>query len=106
MPTEPETPTLAEVVRAGAEAADPDGGDPAVADLVTWFEDRDEPVTAYLDQVEELLAEAQRSIDLDGDSRALELAVDVATYLAFRRDQIGSDREELIRLATRAEEER
>ena len=102
MPTEPETPTLATVVRAGAEAADPDHGDDMVTELITRFEDRDEPVTAVAD-VEEQLAEAQREIDIDGGSRALQIAVDVATYLAFRRDQLGSDRDELIRLATRAE---
>ena len=104
MPTEPETPTLAQVVRAGAETADPDGADDAVAELVARFEDRDEPVTA-VEHVEDTLAEAHREIDLDGDREPLATAVKVATYLAYRRDQLGSDREELIRLAERAEHE-
>jgi hypothetical protein len=103
MPTEPQTPTLAEVVRVAAETADPDGADPAVTDLITRFEDRDEPVTAVAD-VEEELVEARGAIDIDGDSRPLAIAVAVATYLAFRRDQIDSEPEELIRLATRAED--
>jgi hypothetical protein len=105
MPMEPHTPTLAEVVRVAAEAADPTGEDEAVAELVVRFEDRDEPVTAVED-VEEQLAEARGIIDLDGDSRALTTAVSVATYLAFRRDQLDTEPEELIRLAERAERER
>src|SRR4051794_9539704 len=98
MPTEPHIPTLAEVVRAGADAADPAAEDAAVTDFIARFEDRDEPVTAVGD-VEQELAEARGAIDLDSDTLAT--AVAVATYLAFRRDQIGTDREELIRRATR-----
>jgi hypothetical protein len=104
MPTEPRTATLAEVVRAGAEAADPSGADPLVTDLIMRFEDRDEPVTAVLGDVEQQLTEARAIIDLDGDSEALSNAVAVAIYLAFRRDEIGDDPEDLIRLATRAED--
>jgi len=103
MPTEPQTPTLAQIVRAAVETADPTGADDAATQLLTRFEDRDEPVTAVGDVEEQLLA-ARGAIDLDGDSEALTTAVAVATYLAHRRDQIGSDREELIRLATRAED--
>jgi hypothetical protein len=102
MPTEPETVTLAEVVHAAAQAVDPAGADDAVTALITRFEDRDEPVTAVAD-VEQELAEAQGIIDLDGDSPALADAVAVATYLAFRRDQVGADPEDLIRRARQAE---
>jgi hypothetical protein len=103
MPTEPQTPTFAQVVRVAAETADPAGADQAVADLVLRFEDRDEPITSVAD-VEEELAEARAAIDLDGDSERLATAVAVATYLAFKRGEIGADRDELIRLATRAED--
>ena len=103
MPTEPETATLAEIVRAAAETADPSGADELVADFAERFEDRDEPVTA-VPNVEEELVEAQREIDIDGDREPLRTAVDVAIYLAFRRDELGADRDELIRLARRAEE--
>ncbi|MFL5896117.1 MAG: hypothetical protein ACJ76Z_13535 [Thermoleophilaceae bacterium] len=103
MPTEPETPTLAEVVRVAVETADPTGADDAATELLRRFEDRNEPVTAVAD-VEEELAEARGAIDLDGDSEALATAVAVATYLAFRRTELNADREELIRLATRAED--
>jgi hypothetical protein len=103
MPTEPHTPTLAEIVHAACEVADPTGADDRVTDLLTRFEDRDEPVTTVTD-VEEQLAEAHGIIDPDHDSEPLRIAVAVATYLAFRRDQISDDRDELIRRALAAEE--
>jgi hypothetical protein len=103
MPTEPHIPTLAEVVRAACEAADPTGADDRVTDLLTRFEDRDEPITTVED-VEEQLAEAHGIIDPEHDSDALRDAVAVATYLAFRRDQLHEPPDELIRRATAAEE--
>ena|SRR5947209_5389668 len=103
MPTEPHTPTLAEIVRAACDVADPDGSDDRVTDLLTRFEDRDEPVTTVLD-IEEQMAEAHGIIDPDRDSEALSNAVAVATYLAFRRDQLNADPEDLIRRATAAED--
>ena len=103
MPTDPHTPTLAEVVHVACEAADPTGSDDLVTELLTRFEDRDEPVTAVED-VEQELAEAHAIIDPDGDSEALRNAVAVATYLAFRRDEITADPDALIRRATAAED--
>lgn len=103
MPTEPHTPTLAEVVRVACDAADPSASDPAVTDLLTRFEDRDEPVTTVID-VEQQLAEAHGIIDPDHDSEALSNAVAVTTYLAFRRDQMRADPDELIRRANAAED--
>ena len=103
MPTEPHTPTLAETVRAACDVADPSAADERVTELLTRFEDRDEPVTTVID-IEEQLAEAHGIIDPDGDSQALRNAVAVATYLAFRRDQFDADPDELIRRATAAED--
>lgn len=103
MPTEQHTPTLAEVVRAACDAADPAGADELVTDLLRRFEDRDEPVTTVGD-VEEQMAEAHGIIDPDHDSQALSNAVAVATYLAFKRDQMGADPDDLIRRATKAED--
>ena len=103
MPTEQHTPTLAEIVRIGSEVADPSGSDDRVTELITRFEDRDEPVTAVGD-VEQELAEAHGIIDPEGDSEPLRNAVAVATYLAFRRDQLNADPDELIRRATAAED--
>jgi hypothetical protein len=104
MPTEPRTPTLAEIVRKAGEAADPGGSDDLVTQLMNRFEDRDEPITA-VDDVEEQLVEAHRRLDLDGDSEALKDTVAVAVYLAFRRDEIDADPEDLIRRANAAEED-
>jgi hypothetical protein len=103
MPTEPHIPTLAEIVRIACEVADPTGADDRVTDLLTRFEDRDEPVTTIGD-VEEQLAEAHGIIDPDGDSEELRNAVAVATYLAFRRDEVDRPAGALIRRATRAED--
>jgi hypothetical protein len=103
MPTDPHIPTLIEIVRAACEVADPTAADDRVSELLTRFEDRDEPVTAVQD-VEEQLAEAHGIIDPEGDSEPLRNAVAVATYLAFRRDQLHADPDELIRRATAAED--
>ena len=103
MPTEPHTPTLAEVVKAAAEAADPTGADPLVTELLTRFEDRDEPASTVLD-VEQELAEAHGIIDPERDSAALADAVAVATYLAFKRNELNADPGDLIRRANKAED--
>jgi hypothetical protein len=104
MPTEPRTPTLADVVRKAGEAADPNGADDLVTQLMNRFEDRDEPITT-VDDIEEQLVEAHRRLDLDGDSEALKNAVAVAIYLAFRRDELDADPDDLIRRANAAEED-
>jgi hypothetical protein len=101
--TEPHVLTLAEAVRIAAEAVDPDGGDDRVADFRLRFEDRDEPITAVQDGIEELMAEATRSLDVEGDDPALTMAGAVVTYLAFRRDTAGEDPERLLQLAADAE---
>jgi hypothetical protein len=103
MPTDPHTPTLAETVHRACEVADPTGADDAVTELLTRFEDRDEPVSTVTD-VEQQLAEAGGIIDPDGDSQPLATAIAVATYLAFRRDEFQADGQELIRLAMKAED--
>jgi hypothetical protein len=103
MPTEPHIPTLAEIVRIACDVADPTGADDRVTDLLTRFEDRDEPVTT-VENVDEVMAEAHGIIDPYGDSEELRNAVAVATYLAFRRDEIDQPADELIRRATKAED--
>src|SRR3954453_19643144 len=103
MPTDPHTPTFAEIVRIACEGADPDASDDRVTDLLVRFEDRDEPITAVAD-VEEELAEAHGIIDTEHDSERLSNAVAVAPYLAFRRDEIHDDPADLIRRANAAED--
>ena len=102
MPTEPAPLTLAQVVHRAVEVCDPAGTDGDLGDFFLRFEDADEPV-AGVEDVEQRLAEAAGALDPEGDSPALQMAAAVATYLAFRRDQLDDDPEELLRLAARAE---
>jgi hypothetical protein len=98
----PATPTLAEVVHRAAEVSDPDGTEAGVTALLQRFEDRDEPVTAVPDISQEL-AEAKGVVDPQDEDPAATMAAAVATYLAFRRTELDDDREQLLRLAARAE---
>jgi sirohydrochlorin ferrochelatase len=102
MPTEPAPVTLSQVVHRAVEVVDPDGADGDVADLLLRFEDADEPVSAVGD-VEERLAEGAGAIDPQQESGPVQVARAVATYLAFRRDEVGDDPDEIVRLAIRAE---
>jgi hypothetical protein len=95
-------PTLAEVVHRAVEVCDPEGAEDGAADLLRRFEDRDEPVTAEAD-VELELAEAKGAIDPQDEDPVAVMTAAVATYLAFRRTELERDREELLRLAARAE---
>ena len=98
----PSTPTLAEVVARAAQACDPDGAENGVWALVERLEDRDEPVTA-LDDVADELAEASGAVDPQEEDPAVVMTVAVATYLAYRRDEIDSPDDQLLQLAARAE---
>jgi hypothetical protein len=102
MPTEPLPPTLFEVVHRAAEVADPTGVEDGVAQFLARFEDRDEPVTAVAD-VEEEIAEQKGAIDPQDEDPAVVMAAAVAVYLAYRRTELGDHREQLLRLAARAE---
>jgi hypothetical protein len=95
-------PTLAEVVHRAVEVCDPEGSEDGPADLLRRFEDRDEPVTAEND-VELEIAEAKGAIDPQDEDPVAVMTAAVATYLAFRRTELERDREELLRLAARAE---
>ena len=95
-------PTLFDVVHRAAEVVDPEGHEDGPADLLTRFEDRDEPVTAEED-IELEIAEAKGAIDPQDEDPVVVMMAAVATYLAFRRTEIERDREELLRLAARAE---
>lgn len=102
MPREPEPLTLSEVVARAVGVCDPAGESATVEQLLRWFEDRDEPVTAVTD-VDATLAEATTAIDPEGDDPALTMARAVSAYLAHRRDEVDDDRETILRLAARAE---
>jgi hypothetical protein len=95
------SPTLFEVVHRGVEVADP-SGQFGVADLLPPVEDVDEPVTGRRD-IELELAELKGRIDPQDEDPAVMMAIAVATYLAFRRDEMDDDPDDLLRLAARAE---
>jgi hypothetical protein len=102
MPTEPAVPTLSEVVHRAVTVCDPEGGHEGLAQFLERFEDSDEPITGEAD-IETRIAEAKGTIDPQDEDPALVMAAAVATYLAFRRTELAGDREELLRLAARAE---
>ena len=53
--------------------------------------------------IEQELAELKGRIDPQDEDPAVMMAIAVATYLAFRRDEIDDDPQDLLRLAARAE---
>ena len=103
MPTEPQPLTLAQLVHRAAEVTDPDGADEDVVQLAQRFEDADWPVSGILDDIEQRMAEAAGTIDPQEDSPTLQMTVAVSVYLAYRRDEVGLDPQDILRLAARAE---
>jgi hypothetical protein len=94
-------PSLFEVVHRAVEVTDP-SGEFGVADLLGPVEDSDEPVTSHQD-IESDLAELKGRVDPQDEDPAVMMAIAVATYLAFRRDEIDDSPDDLLRLAARAE---
>jgi hypothetical protein len=94
-------PTLFDVMHRAVEVTDP-SGEFGVADLLQYVEDSDEPITAHRD-IEEELAELKGRVDPQDEDPALMMATVVATYLAFRRDELDGDPGDILRLAARAE---
>jgi hypothetical protein len=103
MPTEPDPLTLSQVVHRAVAVVDPDGADEDLVELLTRFEDADEPVSALVDGIEQQMAEAAGALDPQEEAPALQVAVAVAVYLAHRRDEYDEEPDELVRLAVRAE---
>ena len=102
MPTEPEPLTLAEAARRAVEICDPDGHDADLADFLVRFEDDDAPISAIAD-IEARVAERKGAIDPEDELPALTMAAAVIVYLAFRRDEVSDDADDILRLAARAE---
>jgi hypothetical protein len=88
-------------VRRAVEVTDP-SGEFGTGDLLEYVEDSDEPVTAHAD-IEEDLAEIKGRVDPQDEDPAVMTAIAVATYLAFRRDEMNDDPGDILRLAVRAE---
>ena len=102
MPAEPQPITLAQVVRRAVDVCDPEGGSESLAALLERLEDEDEPVSAVGD-VEEVVSAAVNSVGDPDIDPELAMAGALVTYLAHRRDELGEEPVELLRLATRAE---
>jgi len=100
MPRDADPVSLAQVIRRAVEAADPDGTDPRLGDLAQEFEDDDEPVSG-VDQLDEVLAEAELDVDTDGEDPAVALAIAVARYLAGHRGAVEADDDHVITQAVR-----
>lgn len=97
-----QTPTLAEATHRAVAVVDPDG-DQGTEDFLVRFEDRDEPIAGLRESIEQEVAEAVGALDPDGTDPAIQMCGAVTTYLAFRRDEITDVREDILRLAARAE---
>jgi hypothetical protein len=75
-----------------------------IEDLLERFEDDDEPVGSYGAEIAaQRIAEEAGKLDPQAEDPAVQLAAAVATYLAFRRDEVDEDPRELLALAARAE---
>lgn len=95
-------PTVAEAVQKAVTVVDPDG-DQGTEDFLLRFEDREEPITGLQATIEQEVDEAVGAIDPDGIDPAIQMCGAVVTYLAFRAKEITDDREDILRLAARAE---
>jgi hypothetical protein len=97
MPTDRSLITVSDLVRHAGAIVDPNGDDAAVTELVTRFEDDDEPVRGVLDQLEERLAWGA------DEDPPIVMAQALVLYLGHRLDEVDDDPEDLLRLAARAE---
>jgi len=102
MPTEPEPLTLAEAVHRAVRACDPAGESSSAADVLARFEDRDEPVAGLAD-VDGRLAEEFGALDPQEDDPVVQMIRAITVYLSYKRNQVDTHDEELLRLAARAE---
>jgi hypothetical protein len=100
---EPAPVTLSEIVHRAVVVTDPDGSE-GLDDLLERFEDDDEPLGSTTAEIaEQRIAEAIGALDPQEEDPAVQVAGAVATYLAYRRDELGGEPHELMALATRAE---
>ena len=103
MPTDPEPVTIAEVVHRAVQVVDPSGSE-GLDDLLARFEDADEPLSAVqAESAAQRIAEEAGALDPQAEDPAVQMAAAVATYLAFRRDEVDEEPGALLELAARAE---
>ena len=102
MPTDPEPVTLSAVVGRAVAVVDPQG-DAGLEDLLAPFEDDDEPLGGHGAEIAaQRIAEEAAALDPEAGDPGVQLAAAVATYLAFRRDEIDAEPSALLTLAARA----
>jgi hypothetical protein len=94
--------TLFQIVKRAVDIVDPDDDDPDMGQLEEVFEDADEPVTG-IENLEERVAIAIEGIDNEIESPAVSVAAATILYLAYRRDELDDDPDDVLRLAARAE---
>lgn len=95
--------TLAEAVHRAVVVVDPEG-DAGLEDLLLLFEDDDEPLDSTSAEIaEQRIAEEAGKLDPQAEDPALQMAAAVATYLAYRRDELDEEPQRLLELAARAE---
>ena len=103
MPTDPEPVTRSAVVGRAVAVVDPQG-DAGLEDLLAPFEDDDEPLDSTGAEIAaQRIAEEAGALDPQAEDPAVQLAAAVATYLAFRRDEVDVEPRALLTLAARAE---
>src|SRR4051794_41520249 len=103
MPTEPEPVPLSRLGHGAVESVAPDGGE-GLDDLLVRSEDADEPLSsAGADSAAQRIAEGIGALDPQEEDGAVQMAGAVATYLAYRRDELEVDPGALLELAARAE---
>lgn len=102
MPTEPRPVTLFDAVRKAVDVCSLSGDSEALDELLERFEDSDEPISAIGD-IDEVVSEAIGAIAPGDPPPELRMAGAVVVYLAHRRDELGAEPEELLRLAARSE---
>jgi hypothetical protein len=100
----PEPVTLSQVVHRAVQVCDPDGGE-GLGDLLARFEDADAPLSSVeAAYAEEVIAEVAGALDPQQEDPAVTMAAALATYLAYRRDEVGDgDEPALLERAARAE---
>jgi hypothetical protein len=102
MPTEPAPLTLSDAARKAVDVCSLSGDSEQLDEFLERFEDADEPISA-IGNIDDLIAEAIGVIAGGDPEPALQMAGAVVVYLAFRRDEIRAEPEELLRLAARSE---
>jgi hypothetical protein len=102
MPTNPRPISLFDIAKRAVEISDPDDRDGNLGDLLAQFEDADEPITG-VENLEERVALAVESVDIEIEDPAVSMAAATILYLARRRDELHDHPDKILRLAARAE---